>query len=212
MIDSDDSGGGAFLRSAAATHLGRRLRVRFWYNELRSRQMSVDEWSRRIQRRAHQTQRQARRDCDRAWRHLHHFKHHMHFVAIGFLWRHWDVLIASTANIGTMCRREWWDARGNAIAKRPFNSRSARAALNWGHGAFSRRLISCAYLRPGAVVIETGEAFTTQTCGLCGTRNPNVGSAKVFACADAACGVRIDRGVNCARNIALRVMTQHLRS
>ncbi len=56
---------------------------------------------------------------------------------------------------------------------------------------------------PGAVVIETGEAFTTQTCGLCGTRNPNVGPAKVFAFADPACGVRIDRDVNGARNIAL---------
>jgi hypothetical protein len=116
-IDSDDDAGGgdAFLRSAAAMHLGRRSRVRFWCNELRSGRMSVDEWSRRIQRRAHQTQRQARRDCDRARRHLHHFKHHMHYAAIGFLWRHWDVVIASTANIGTMCRRERWDARGNVI-------------------------------------------------------------------------------------------------
>ena len=77
---------------------------------------------------------------------------------------------------------------------------------------FRQQLMSSAYLRPGAVVIETGEAFTTQTCGLCGTRNPNVGSAKVFACADPACGVRIDRDVNGARNIALRVMTQHLRA
>ena len=67
--------------------------------------------------------------------------------------------------------------------------------------------MSSAELRPGAFVIPTGEAFTTQTCGLCGTRNHNVGAAKVFVCADPACGVRIDRDVNGARNIALRVMS-----
>ena len=57
-------------------------------------------------------------------------------------------------------------------------------------------------------MIETGEAFTTQTCGCCGVRNPDVGRAETFRCVDArGCGARIDRDVNGARNIALRVLT-----
>ena len=41
--------------------------------------------------------------------------------------------------------------------------------------------------------------------------NPNVGAATVFKCVDPACRVQVDRDVNGARNICLRVMTDLLK-
>ena len=46
------------------------------------------------------------------------------------------------------------------------------------------------------------EAYTTMTCGKCGTLNKNVGSSRIFNCLD--CGVSIDRDLNGARNILIK--------
>ena len=171
----------------------------------------------------------------------------MHYAAIAYLWSRWDVVIASTVSMGSLCGR----------STRVFGAACARKALSWSHYAFRQRLISSAGRLLGCRrVVETGEAYTTKTCGLCGRRNDHVGGSKVFRCetppprkpgaigdqamtdetdtsdesdgysdhdADAAasvrrpgddgrrpCGVRIDRDVNGARNIALRVLTKQL--
>ena len=56
--------------------------------------------------------------------------------------------------------------------------------------------------------MDVDEAYTTRTCGLCGTLNDTVGNAKTFRCVDPQCGVDIDRDVNGARNILLRELTR----
>jgi putative transposase len=65
-----------------------------------------------------------------------------------------------------------------------------------------------AFRRPGKEVLAVDEAFTTKTCGLCGTINDHVAAAKIFGCAEPTCGVQIDRDVNGARNILLRELTR----
>ena len=57
-------------------------------------------------------------------------------------------------------------------------------------------------------MVEVGEAYTSRTCGLCGTLNHDLGGAKTFQCVDEHCGVQIDRDVNGARNILLRELTR----
>ena len=124
---------------------------------------------------------------------------------IAFLWSRWDTVVVSTANMSEMCRRE-----SKSKKPRPFGSETARRALCWAHGKFRERLVSSAFARAGKYVVPTGEAYTTQTCGLCGHLNPNVGGATVYRCGWAGCGVAIDRDVNGARNIGLRYLTQQL--
>ena len=150
------------------------------------------DYERWMRRRTHQARRQTRRQLGRERARLHEFKRNMHYDAITFLWRHWDVVIVSKASMGEMCR----------VERRPFNSATVRKALIWCHYRFRERLRSSAFIRPWKSVIETDEAYTTQTCGLW-----NVGQSKVFRCADPSCGVTIDRDVNGARNIALTVLT-----
>ena len=57
-------------------------------------------------------------------------------------------------------------------------------------------------------MLAADEAFTTKTCGLCGTINHNVAASKIFECVEPTCGVHIDRDVNGARNILLRELTR----
>jgi transposase len=172
-------------------------KARLWKRRADCGEMPHADYERWMRRRTHQARRQTRRQLGRERARLHEFKRNMHYDAINFLWDHWDVVIVSTASMGEMCR----------VERRPFNSATARKALSWCHYRFRERLHSSAFIRPGKSVIETDEAYTTQTCGLCGHLNKNVGASKVFRCADPSCGVSIDRDVNGARNIALTVLT-----
>ena len=121
-----------------------------------------------LRRRTHQARRQAGRHLARERARLDGFKNCMHYAAINFLWRHWDLVIVSTGNLrtdrrrslvrgllsasmaGEMCRRD----------RRPFGSHTARAAHSWAHYAFRQRLISSAGRRAGARVVETTEGYT----------------------------------------------------
>lgn len=148
-----------------------------------------------LRQRSQQLRRQRRRLLGRCYVRLSHLKCDMHYAAIGLLWTHWDTVLVPTTNLAELCRRD----------RRPFGSQGARRALCWSHGQFRERLRSSAFRRAGKYVVETDEAYTTATCGACGALHPSVGPAKIFECP--ACGVRIDRDVNGARNIGLRYLT-----
>jgi transposase len=182
-------------------------RARFWG---RRGDTSPRQYRRYCHREAHQARRRDQRHARRELGRLAGFKESMHYGAIGFLWRHWDVVVVSTTSPGgALCER----------ARRPFGSRTGfggtesrgrtvRAACAWSHHAFRQRLQWSAFRRPGKHVLAVDEAYTTRTCGLCGTLNHNVAAAKVFRCVDPQCGVQIDRDVNGARNILLRELTR----
>ena len=81
---------------------------------------------------------------------------------------------------------------------------SVRAMLSWSFYRFTQRLLMKTRHTACSVVIVS-EAYTTMTCGSCGNLNHNVGTEKVFKCP--ACGVRLPRDWNAARNIFLRYTT-----
>jgi hypothetical protein len=149
-------------------------------------------------REAHQARRRDRRHQWRELGRLAGFKDSMHYDAIRFLFTHWDVVVLSTTSPGALCER----------SRRPFGSRTARAACAWNHFAFRQKTKGVAARLGTKQVLEVDEAYTTRTCGLCGTLNDTVGNAKTFRCVDPQCGVDIDRDVNGARNILLRELTR----
>lgn len=122
-----------------------------------------------------------------------------HYDASGFLWRHWDTVIVSTTSPAALSHNE----------RRPFGRRTARAAYSWAHYGFRQKLQFSAARRPGKAVVATTEEYTTKTCGRCG-RLTSPGASETFVCGHEDCGLRIDRDVNGARNIALLVVTRAL--
>lgn len=68
---------------------------------------------------------------------------------------------------------------------------------------FHEKLKSLAALRNCKLYI-VNEAYTSKTCGICGSLNNKLGSAKTFKCVNPECKVMIDRDHNGARNILLK--------
>ena len=171
-------------------------RARFWG---RRGDVSPRQYRRFCYRTAHEARRGDRRHLRRELGRLAGFKESMHYATIGFLWEHWDVVLVSTTSpAGELC--QCW--------RRPFGSKTARAACAWSHYAFRQRLQWSAFRRPGKHVVTVDEGFTSKTCGLCGTINNHVGGAEIYRCVNPQCGVQIDRDVNGARNILLRELTR----
>ena len=71
----------------------------------------------------------------------------------------------------------------------------------WAHFRFRDHLLHKAREVEGCEVVVQDEKFTSQTCGLCGTRNRQLGSSKIFQCVNPQCHYVTDRDVNGARNI-----------
>ncbi len=69
----------------------------------------------------------------------------------------------------------------------------------WAHYRFREYLLHKAREVEGCEIVIQDEKFTSQTCGLCGTRNRQLGSNKTFHCTQ--CSYVTDRDVNGARNI-----------
>jgi putative transposase len=56
-------------------------------------------------------------------------------------------------------------------------------------------------------VVVQDEAYTSKTCGMCGTRNNKLGSNETFICEN--CTFETHRDVNGARNILLKSLKMH---
>ena len=81
---------------------------------------------------------------------------------------------------------------------RNISSRSVRQMLTLGHGKF-KTILSAKAEEYGANLLWTNEAFTTKTCGCCGTTNDSIKAKKVWKCEE--CNQLHDRDGNAARNI-----------
>jgi putative transposase len=91
---------------------------------------------------------------------------------------------------------------------RVINCLTTRRMLELSHGRFLERLKYVAKTKQRNV-IEVPEAYTTKTCGACGTHNHNVGASKVFNCVVADCPYKkMDRDEHGARNIAISTMAR----
>jgi putative transposase len=86
---------------------------------------------------------------------------------------------------------------------RKLNRKSVRNMLTWSHAKLASHLEQMAR-RHGVLVIRCNESYTSKTCTNCGHIHSSLGGSKVFNCK--ACGIRIKRDVNGARNIMLRAL------
>lgn len=98
------------------------------------------------------------------------------------------------------------DFDGHEVSRK-LRSKTARALMNWRHGAFKTKLMERG-TRRGVEVLVVSEHYTTKTCGRCGFIKDNVGASKVFCCD--SCDVEIDRDFNGARNIFLRAIRRFI--
>ena len=96
--------------------------------------------------------------------------------------------------------------------ERKINTKTARNMVTWRHYQFRELLKAKAKLYSDVNVIECSEAYTSKTCGKCGTINPKLGGSKTFRCINAGCGLKADRDHHAARNILLRHLSLNCRS
>ena len=103
--------------------------------------------------------------------------------------------------------------QGKAMSKRKrrrITKQTARGMLCWSHYRFRQRLIAKSELFDDCKVIECDEAYTSKTCGYCGTYNDKLGASKVFTCRHKDCprkNIDSDRDIQAARNILLRYLS-----
>jgi len=97
---------------------------------------------------------------------------------------------------------------GNKKAKkkgRQINCKAVRKMLSLSHGKFIEKLKqSC--IKSSNRLIKVSEEYTSKTCGNCGNVKKNLRGNKTYNCT--LCKYNIDRDINGARNIMLRVLTK----
>lgn len=86
---------------------------------------------------------------------------------------------------------------------RKIGKKTSRNIYTWAHYRFRELLKAKVNSINGCELIICDEAYTSKTCGKCGTI-VNIGSSKTFKCTH--CQFRCDRDVNGARNILLRFL------
>ena len=71
----------------------------------------------------------------------------------------------------------------------------------WAHYRFRERLLNKAREYPACRVLLVSEAYTSKTCGRCGSIHWRLGGSKVFVCPQ--CRFKCDRDLHAARNVLL---------
>ena len=89
---------------------------------------------------------------------------------------------------------------------RKINGKTVKMMYTWSHYKFRQRLQQRAELHPDCNLLIIGEAYTSKTCGACGSLKDNLGGNKLFNCP--CCFHQFDRDYNGARNILLRYLTR----
>ena len=88
---------------------------------------------------------------------------------------------------------------------RKIKSKTVRGMLTWSHYTFREMLKTKAQLYPGTKVVVCDEAYTSKTCGQCGSIHTTLGGSKTFKCK--SCAYVGDRDISAARNILLRYLS-----
>lgn len=93
------------------------------------------------------------------------------------------------------------DSSNDKPGKFSLSSANKRKMQGLAHFKFQQKLSHLSE-KYGSRMILVSEAYTTKTCGFCGTIKENVGSAKIYKCDN--CFYCVDRDFHGARNIWIR--------
>ena len=113
---------------------------------------------------------------------------------------HWKVAHFLCKNFETIILPRF-EVKGMTYKTKNINSETTRKMLTLSHYKFKERLIHKAKMWNRRLLIVS-EAFTSKTCGHCGTINEKLGSNKTFKCNN--CDLIVDRDINGARNVIIR--------
>ena len=116
----------------------------------------------------------------------------LHWRTIDFLSRNYDTVIIPR-----------FESQEMSMKNR--NSTCNRNLLQLKHFRFRQRLNDKFELLQGTRVIECTEEYTSKTCTGCGKINNDLGASEWFSCG--SCGLEVDRDINGARNIYLKVFS-----
>ena len=89
--------------------------------------------------------------------------------------------------------------------EKKISSNISRSIYSLSHYAFREKLLSRAKEAKNKIII-TSEAYTSQTCTKCGNMKKDLKGNKEYKCEK--CKNTIDRDINGARNIMIRLMTK----
>ena len=120
----------------------------------------------------------------------------LHCKLAKWLCKNYDVVNLPVFNTSQMARRY----------RRKLSKQTVRDMYSWSHYSFRQHLLHKAREMQCTVVLCT-EEYTSRTCGQCGTVHDNLGGNPKFNCP--ACHARAGRDANGARNILLKVASEH---
>jgi putative transposase len=119
----------------------------------------------------------------------------MHYKTIKYLTDNYSDIILPCFYVSQMTRKK----------NRRINKKTVQSMLLLSHYKFRDRLVRNA-TRDGVNVWLSNESYTSKTCTKCGHEHKKLGGSKIFKCP--SCNLNIDRDINGARNILLRVISE----
>lgn len=125
-----------------------------------------------------------------------HLVDELHWKSIKYITRY-DNVILPEFNVSRMVRRV--DSRGQ---RRKITKRTVKEMLLLKHYQFRQRLAEKIKASNCKRLWIVNEAYTSKTCGACGSIHDKLGGNKTFKCP--TCNISLGRDVNGARNIFLK--------
>lgn len=127
------------------------------------------------------------------YRKMNDLKDELHHKITSYLTGQYSHIVIGKLNVSDLVKREG----------RFLRTKEVRSILGLSHYQFRMRLAQKSN-EMGVNLIQANEAWTSKTCTACGNKNKNLGGSEVFDCRN--CGINIDRDINGARNILIKVM------
>lgn len=118
---------------------------------------------------------------------------------------HWETVNFLCNNFKTIITTHFETKNMTSKENRKIKNKTVRMMLGLSHYAFKQKLLERAKQRGNQILI-VDESYTSKTCGRCGEIKEDLKGDKVFKCE--SCGLKIDRDINGARNIMIRVISK----
>lgn len=189
--------GGETIEEWGSRDMSRIFRLAYQIDHLQSRwsKTSNDGWKPGEEWMDSRQRRKLKQAASRLRSKIKNLVNDLHCKLALHLCRHYETIIIPVFETQSMI----------AKGQRKITSKTARAMVTWSHYAFRQRLINKAREFPGCRVVVVSEAYTSKTCGLCGSIHPTLGGHHTFKCH--SCGYTAGRDHNAARNVLLRFLS-----